>query len=749
MSFGRLEQMISDRLSPREGAHMYILCSGQKLDLWKALKLQDLQHLSYVFVPLNLIDAWRFLHGLPVPDEEHVLEGVTRIEGLDSLEQLRALPSTLREATLASDFDQSLESVSLPDQLQLLRFGNEFNQSLQRWKFPEELQKLVMGNDFNQTLEQVSLPQRLQVLELGDDFDQSLQKFGSAFDQSLDHFNWPSGLKKLDLGFAFNRSLEKVLWPESLQNLIFGHCFNQKLTTCPPHLHSLELGDCFDQAWSSSFLPSSLQSLVLGSSCRFEAVSSLPGLQEMEISPSLDALRQLKWPSTLTTLTFGRVFDQKLEGITLPETLKSLTFGFAFNQSLRDVILPTGLERLEFGSAFIQSLEKISWPKSLKSLILGSCFNQSLEDLALPNSLESLHLGFRFNRSLEKVIWPSNLQSLTFGTCFNQPLEHVIFPSQLQSLKFGTSFNQSLVAVTFPCSLWSLAFGNEFNQSLLGVTWPSNLHSLEFGEDFDQDLQEVTWPEHLQLLVLGESVDVHCLDDLGGVGSTGRPTVDTQGRREAAGVIALLGVGASLFALTTAATGTYDVEFLVAVGFLLPSFARTIMSFVKFVRQVHQLRPSNGLPQFFPKDSNLGGLQELQLRFGNETSVNMQEMAMCNGQVQTSCRRATRRWNSGFSMLSKHRISTLRFGGESFERLPWQSKSTAPPRPVRLQHGSSKSKSRPFERFKTSLASEPRLPTPYPPRLSGVLGTKPDPTSGWGSRRPVVHPPFEPRCLAA
>lgn len=113
---------------------------------------------------------------LPVPDEEHVLEGVTRIEGLDSLEQLRALPSTLREATLASDFDQSLESVSLPDQLQLLRFGNEFNQSLQRWKFPEELQKLVMGNDFNQTLEQVSLPQRLQVLELGDDFDQSLQK---------------------------------------------------------------------------------------------------------------------------------------------------------------------------------------------------------------------------------------------------------------------------------------------------------------------------------------------------------------------------------------------------------------------------------------------------------------------------------------------------------------------------------------------------------------------------------------------
>eukprot|EP00435_Cladocopium_sp_Y103_P059385 s1533_g21.t1 len=70
----------------------------------------------------------------------------------------------------------------------------------------------------------------------------------------------------------------------------------------------------------------------------------------------------------------------------------------------------------------------------------------------------------------------------------------------------------------------------------------------------------------------------------------------------AALMITILGVAVSLFALTTA---------------------------------VRQLRPSNGVPKFFPQDSNLGGLQDLQMRFGNETGVNLQEMVMCHGRFQS------------------------------------------------------------------------------------------------------------------
>ncbi|CAE7575413.1 KCNH6 [Symbiodinium sp. CCMP2456] len=49
---------------------------------------------------------------------------------------------------------------------------------------------------------------------------------------------------------------------------------------------------------------------------------------------------------------------------------------------------------------------------------------------------------------------------------------------------------------------------------------------------------------------------------------------------------------------------------------------------------VSNLRPSNGLPKFFPEDSNLGGLQELQMRFGNETSIESTELKLCHGRAQ-------------------------------------------------------------------------------------------------------------------
>eukprot|EP00439_Symbiodinium_sp_Y106_P045782 s258_g5.t2 len=49
---------------------------------------------------------------------------------------------------------------------------------------------------------------------------------------------------------------------------------------------------------------------------------------------------------------------------------------------------------------------------------------------------------------------------------------------------------------------------------------------------------------------------------------------------------------------------------------------------------VRNLRPSNGLPKFFPEDSNLGGLQELQMRFGNETSIESTELKLCHGRAQ-------------------------------------------------------------------------------------------------------------------
>ena len=104
----------------------------------------------------------------------------------------------------------------------------------------------------------------------------------------------------------------------------------------------------------------------------------------------------------------------------LPKGLLSLTFGKEFNQSLDGLTLPTSLQRL---------------PISLQSLTFGMFFNKSLATMTLPNSLQSLTFGFGFDKSLERVTLPSSLQSLASGEQFQQSLEGLTLPGTLSMLR--------------------------------------------------------------------------------------------------------------------------------------------------------------------------------------------------------------------------------------------------------------------------------------------------------------------------
>ena len=55
-------------------------------------------------------------------DEESVLEGITRIDGIESL-------------TIGWEFDPRVERVTLPGSLQSLTFGRWFRQSLENVQF--------------------------------------------------------------------------------------------------------------------------------------------------------------------------------------------------------------------------------------------------------------------------------------------------------------------------------------------------------------------------------------------------------------------------------------------------------------------------------------------------------------------------------------------------------------------------------------------------------------------------------------
>ena len=79
-----------------------------------------------------------------------------------------------------------------------------------------------------------------------------------------------------------------------------------------------------------------------------------------------DLNRGIQLSSSLQSLTFGRRFNQSLEGTQLPSSLQSLTFGDYFDQSLEGIQLPCSLQSLTFGLKFDQSLEGIQLPAACR-----------------------------------------------------------------------------------------------------------------------------------------------------------------------------------------------------------------------------------------------------------------------------------------------------------------------------------------------------------------------------------------------
>ena len=270
-----LQQEIASQIPLKPGSHISLQHESNKLSLRKSLKEQGFHGkvaLSYVYTKVDLIAAWKYLgvfHGvrvrqIPVDDEEIVLEGIARIDGIKNFafycetnQRVKnvILPGSLQSLTFGDDFNQSLENVTLPGSLQSLTFGDDFNQSLENVTLPGSLQSLTFGDDFNQSLENVTLPGSLQSLTFGDDFN-----------QSLENVTLPGSLQTLTFGDDFNQSLENVTLPGSLQTLTFGDDFNQSLenVTLPGSLQTLTFGDDFNQSLEKFTLPGSLQSLTFG-----------------------------------------------------------------------------------------------------------------------------------------------------------------------------------------------------------------------------------------------------------------------------------------------------------------------------------------------------------------------------------------------------------------------------------------------------------------------------------------------------
>lgn len=272
-----------------------------------------------------------------------------------------------------SEWDQPITKDAFPQSLKKIIFGKLFNQSLSGL-LPNNLKHLefVPNSRFNRSLD--NLPSSVEILVLGYDFDSSLDNLPSSLTQlsfppiqkTWDRYrknrrrrwNWwyrrqmrtegifdqnvstlPQTLKQFDLSGDFNHDLLSL--PLSITLKLELPEFTSSLEL-PQNLIKLHL-DCSFETRTRSFknaefiLPDTITECIFGES--FDGnISHFPrdlkklifvrsSLFNSALSNSLKECNQLK------LVQFGELFDQTIKGL-LPDSITSLTFGRKFNQHI-------------------------------------------------------------------------------------------------------------------------------------------------------------------------------------------------------------------------------------------------------------------------------------------------------------------------------------------------------------------------------------------------------------------------------
>ena len=120
MTGRQLRQMISAELPSKAGSRISVQHRSSPLSLDQNLRQQGLGEcvtLSYVYVPVEILAAWKYLQGEQVEDQEFSLHGLTRIGGVESARQLLQLPSSLQHLKLSENCDESLAQVTFPKEI--------------------------------------------------------------------------------------------------------------------------------------------------------------------------------------------------------------------------------------------------------------------------------------------------------------------------------------------------------------------------------------------------------------------------------------------------------------------------------------------------------------------------------------------------------------------------------------------------------------------------------------------------------
>jgi hypothetical protein len=292
--------------------------------------------------------------------------------------------------------------------------------------------------------------------------------------------------------------LGKIADLKTLVNILESDFFNTEIKTQLPDLEKISFGHLFNQKINITILPTTLKYLTFGH--KFNQIIDSEVL-----------------PKSLVELTFGNDFNQKIKPGVLPQSLTHLTFGNNFNQEIEPNIFPPSLTHLTFGDDFDQKIKSNTLPQSLTHLKFGNKFNQDLFSDMLPEFLTHLTFGKNYDKSIKLSILPYSLTHLIGVNDFASDAdaaadvdsEHkqINWPLNLTHLTFNNEFNSALEKGSLPTTLTHLVLGNKFNQEIHKDELPASLLSLNFGSGFSQKIKHGVLPNLLKHISFGNDME--------------------------------------------------------------------------------------------------------------------------------------------------------------------------------------------------------------------------------------------------
>ena len=271
-------------------------------------------------------------------------------------------------------------------------------------KLNDSLKKLTELKNLNLSIEydfpiNFRIPDKIQTLSL------------SLIIYSNSKVNIPDSVTTLSIKFPINESNIKLdnIIPITVKNLTLDNYTHPLINVIPNQIETLTLVNCDDISFiSDEYKELKSLSFKYYNPIDKSTILTLPiPLSVITLIFSDTCLIKLsEIPEHIKNLHIGRYILEG-EDIKFPSTIETLTFGDEFNLLLKPGIIPDSVTELNLGSCNYIDLTEGIIPKSVKKLTFGDDFNKELTSEMIPDSVLELKLPHKYDHDLKDILRPN------------------------------------------------------------------------------------------------------------------------------------------------------------------------------------------------------------------------------------------------------------------------------------------------------------------------------------------------------